>query len=103
MVSVLVSVADSYATKPLPLKRFGMEAEVGIEPNQRLYQKPRCHSKVLARTQDTNTTVLTLRKSQILALESSLGINHLKLYNYSGITPLLLRCWQSNTQKILPL
>jgi hypothetical protein len=31
MVSVLVSVADSYATKPLPLKRFGMEAEVGIE------------------------------------------------------------------------
>jgi len=30
MVSVLVSVADSYATKPLPLKRFGMEAEVGI-------------------------------------------------------------------------
>ena len=32
MVSVLVSVADSYATKPLPLKRFGMEAEVGIEP-----------------------------------------------------------------------
>ena len=33
MVSVLVSVADSYATKPLPLKRFRMEAEVGIEPN----------------------------------------------------------------------
>ena len=31
MVSVLVSVADSYATKPLPLKRFRMEAEVGIE------------------------------------------------------------------------
>jgi len=31
MVSVLVSVADSYATKPLPLKRFGMEAEVGID------------------------------------------------------------------------
>ena len=30
MVSVLVSVADSYATKSLPLKRFGMEAEVGI-------------------------------------------------------------------------
>jgi hypothetical protein len=30
MVSVLVSVADSYAIKPLPLKRFGMEAEVGI-------------------------------------------------------------------------
>ena len=30
-VSVLVSVADSYATKPLPLKRFRMEAEVGIE------------------------------------------------------------------------
>ena len=30
MVSVLVSVADSYATKPLPLKRFRMEAEVGI-------------------------------------------------------------------------
>jgi hypothetical protein len=30
MVSVLVSVADSYATKPLPLKRFGMEARVGI-------------------------------------------------------------------------
>ena len=29
-VSVLVSVADSYATKPLPLKRFRMEAEVGI-------------------------------------------------------------------------
>jgi hypothetical protein len=26
----LVSVADSYATKPLPLKRFRMEAEVGI-------------------------------------------------------------------------
>ena len=36
MVSVLVSVADSYATKPLPLKRFGMEAEVGIEPRHRL-------------------------------------------------------------------
>ncbi len=35
MVSVLVSVADSYATKPLPLKRFGMEAEVGIEPSFR--------------------------------------------------------------------
>ena len=33
MVSVLVSVADSYATKPLPLKRFGMEAEVGSEPS----------------------------------------------------------------------
>ena len=31
MVSVLVSVADSCATKPLPLKRFRMEAEVGIE------------------------------------------------------------------------
>jgi hypothetical protein len=31
MVSVLVSVADSHATKPLPLKRFGMEAEVGID------------------------------------------------------------------------
>jgi len=31
MVSVLESVADAYATKPLPLKRFGMEAEVGIE------------------------------------------------------------------------
>jgi hypothetical protein len=31
MVSVLVSVADSYATKPLPLKRFRMEAEVGID------------------------------------------------------------------------
>jgi hypothetical protein len=30
MVSVLVSVADSHATKPLPLKRFGMEARVGI-------------------------------------------------------------------------
>ena len=30
LVSVLVSVADSYATKPLPLKRFRMEAEVGI-------------------------------------------------------------------------
>ena len=34
MVSVLVSVADSYATKPLPLKRFGMEARVGIEPSE---------------------------------------------------------------------
>jgi hypothetical protein len=30
VVSVLVSVADSCATKPLPLKRFGLEAEVGI-------------------------------------------------------------------------
>ena len=40
MVSVLVSVADSYATKPLPLKRFRMEAEVGIEPTMRLLQSP---------------------------------------------------------------
>jgi hypothetical protein len=31
MVSVLLSVADPSVTKPLPLKRFGMEAEVGIE------------------------------------------------------------------------
>jgi hypothetical protein len=30
VVSVLVSVVDSYATKPLPLKRFRMEARVGI-------------------------------------------------------------------------
>jgi hypothetical protein len=39
MVSVLVSVADSYATKPLPLKRFGMEAEVGIEQKKRAFLK----------------------------------------------------------------
>jgi hypothetical protein len=36
-----------------------------------------------------------------------IGINRLKLQNYSGITLLLLRCWQfcwqSNTQKILSL
>ena len=40
MVSVLVSVADSYAIKPLPLKRFGMEAEVGIEPTNEAFAEP---------------------------------------------------------------
>ena len=40
MVSVLMSVADSYATKPLPLKRFRMEAEVGIEPTDEAFAEP---------------------------------------------------------------
>ena len=40
MVSVLVSVADSYATKPLPLKQFGMEARVGIEPTDEAFAEP---------------------------------------------------------------
>ena len=44
-----------------------LEARVGIEPNQWLYQKPCCHSNLPARTQDTNTTLLTLAKSQGLA------------------------------------
>jgi hypothetical protein len=48
-----------------------------------------------------------LRVSQIFSLQSRLGINHLKLQNYSGTTRLKLRCWQfcwqSKTQKILPL
>jgi hypothetical protein len=30
MVSVLVSVADAYTSKSLPLKQFRMEAKVGI-------------------------------------------------------------------------
>ena len=41
-MSVLVSVADSYATKPLPLKRFGLEARVGIEPKQKPPRWGRC-------------------------------------------------------------
>ena len=39
-VDKLVSVADSNATKPLPLKRFRMEAEVGIERDQGVFQNP---------------------------------------------------------------
>jgi hypothetical protein len=48
-----------------------------------------------------------LRVSQVFSLQSRLGINHLKLQNYSGTTRLKLRCWQfcwqSKTQKILSL
>ncbi len=40
MVSVLVSVADALPTKPLPLKRFGMEARVGIEPTNEAFAEP---------------------------------------------------------------
>jgi hypothetical protein len=46
-----------------------------------------------------------LEESQVFSLQSRLGINHLKLQNYSGTTPLLLRCWQfcwqSKTQMFL--
>ena len=51
MVSVLVSVADSYATKSLPLKRFGMEAEVGIEPTNAAFAEP-CLTTWLPRHRD---------------------------------------------------
>ena len=71
-----------------------MEARVGIEPNQALYQKSRRASDVPARTQVTKLTLLTLRKSQIFTLKSRLGINQLKLEKYSSTTHLKLRCWQ---------
>jgi hypothetical protein len=104
LVSVLVSVWTPEPPKPMLHTQLELEARVGIEPNQQLYQKPCCHSKVPARTQDTNTTLLTLRKSQVFAFLSSPGINRLKLQNYSGTTRLKLRCWQfcwqSNTQNI---
>ena len=109
MISLALSLAltSSGICNPLQKCNLELEARVGIEPNQRLYQKPCRHSKVPARTQDTNTTLLTLGKSQIFAFLSSPAINRLKLQNYSGTTLVKLRCWQfcwqSKTQKILSL
>ena len=49
-MSVLVSVADSYATKPLPLKRFGLEARVGIALRNPLFRhKLACSSEESSR------------------------------------------------------
>ena len=40
MVSVLVSVADSLALKPLLHTQFGLEARVGIEPRKLYRSEP---------------------------------------------------------------
>jgi hypothetical protein len=39
-VSVLVSVADTLAPKPLLHSQFGLEARVGIEPTDEAFAEP---------------------------------------------------------------
>ena len=41
VVSVLVSVADSLAPKPLLHTQLGLEARVGIEPTHKAFAEPR--------------------------------------------------------------
>ena len=60
MVSVLVSVADTRATKPLPLKRFRMEARVGIEPTDEAFAEP-CLTTWLPRRERNDTIIFFLR------------------------------------------
>ena len=74
MVSVLVSVADSYASKTLAAHAVGMEAKVGIEPTDEAFAEP-CLTTWLPRRERAHTLdfFYASRKFQLRLFQSVIG------------------------------